>query len=87
MYPNCRLEHYVPLYPTKKHRKGGVQLKLCGTLGQPTILRGLSYIRIDNVEEVPLEILRGENRCDGLQIMLLENSFNVLTNLVREVRE
>jgi len=72
--------HYVPIYPTKKHQKGGIQLKLCGSFEGETILRLLSYVRIDKVEEVPLEILSETIRSDGLSVMLQEKSFGTLQN-------
>jgi len=56
-------------------------LKLCGTVGVRTELRLRSYIRVDNVEEVPLEVLYRETRPDGLSVTLLESSFVVLVNL------
>jgi hypothetical protein len=73
-------QHYLPICPTKKFQKGGVQLKLCGSFEGQTILRLLSYVRIDKVEEVPLEILSETVRCDGLGVMLQEKSFGTLQN-------
>ena len=70
--------HYLPIYPTKKHRKGGIQLKLCGSFEEQTILNLRSYVRIDEVQVVPLEILRKTFRWDGLGIMLQEKSFRTL---------
>lgn len=43
-------------------------------------MRKLSYVRIDKVEEVPLEILRETIRSDRLVVMLQERSFGVLQN-------
>lgn len=53
-------------------------MKLCGSFEGQTILRLLSYVRIDKVEEVPLEILNEIIRSDGLGVMLQEKSFNTL---------
>jgi hypothetical protein len=69
---------YLLIYPTRKFQKGGIQLKLCGGFEEETILRLLSYVRIDNVEEVPLEILSETTRSDGLGVMLQEKSFGTL---------
>lgn len=50
-------------------------------------MRKKSYIRIDNVREVPLEILKDTYRSDGLCIMLAEASFNTLRNLVGNLQD
>jgi len=71
---------YLPIYPTKKHKKGGVQLKLCGSFERQTTLPPLSYVRVDKVEEVPGEILSERTRSDGLGVMLQEKSFSTLQN-------
>jgi hypothetical protein len=55
-------------------------LKLCGSFEGQTILRSLSYVRIDKVEEVPLEILSESFRSDWLSVMLQEKSFVTLQN-------
>jgi hypothetical protein len=76
-------QHYLPICPTRKLQKGGVQLKLCGSFEQQTTLRLLSYVRIDKVEEVPLEVLSEIPRSDGLGVMLQEKSFHTLQNCLR----
>ncbi len=40
----------------------------------------MSYVRIDNVEEVSLKIVSEVIRCDGLGVMLQEKSFGTLLN-------
>jgi hypothetical protein len=80
---NYDMDHYLPIYPTKKFQKGGVQLKLCGSFEGETKLRLLSYIRIDNVKEVPLQILAESVRSDGLGVMLQEKSFRTLQNCLK----
>jgi hypothetical protein len=78
---------YLPIHPTRKHKSsrksGGVQLKLCGSFEAQTWLPLRSYLRIDNPEEVPLEILDGVFRHDGLDTMLLQESFDTVVNLIR----
>ncbi|KFY69677.1 hypothetical protein V496_00035 [Pseudogymnoascus sp. VKM F-4515 (FW-2607)] len=59
--------YYLPIHPNKKLQKGGVQLKLCGSFEGQTILRKLSYVRIDEVAEVPRETVN-HNKLDLLQI-------------------
>ncbi|EHK50805.1 hypothetical protein TRIATDRAFT_296879 [Trichoderma atroviride IMI 206040] len=76
--------HYLPIYPTGKHQKGGVQLKLCGSFDGQTILRLLSYVKVDEIEEVPLEILSEIYRSDGLSISLQEKSFGPLQHYSRK---
>jgi hypothetical protein len=60
------MDHYLPIYPTKKFQKGGVQRKFWR--GNNVTLS--SYIRIDNVKEVPLQVLAESVRSDGLGVML-----------------
>ena len=81
--PDFESRDYLPIFPTKKFQKGGIQLKLCDSFDEQTLLRLRSYIRINNVKEVPLEILDEMTRCDGFNIMLQQNSFDVLDNAVR----
>jgi hypothetical protein len=81
MSSNCPLEDHIPLHPTRKHHKGGVQLKLHDTFDMQTRLPSLSYIRIDSLKEVPLQVLREVTRPDGLRVMLQEKSFKTLVNL------
>jgi hypothetical protein len=69
-----------PPGPTRKLQNGGVQLKLCGSFEGQKILRLLSYVRIDKVEEVPLSVLSETTRSDGLGVMLQEKSFGTLQN-------
>lgn len=80
MDPLVDLACYLPIYPARKLWKNGVQLKLCGTLEAPTILPLLSYLRVDTVAEVPLEILVEKTRSDGLTLMFQETSFRVIQN-------
>lgn len=81
--PTASLGHYLPIHPTKKFRKGGVQLKLCDSFGVQTELSSRSYVRIDGIEEVPLEILSEATRSDGLSLMLKEKSFATLQHILR----
>jgi hypothetical protein len=55
-------------------------LKLCGSFEGETILHSLSYVRIDKVEEVPLEVLSETTRSDGFGVALQEKSFGILQN-------
>ena len=58
-------------------------MKFCGSFEGESILRLLSYVRIDNVQEVPLEILSETIRSDGLGVMLQEKSFNTLQHCLK----
>ncbi|KAF2675036.1 hypothetical protein BT63DRAFT_450022 [Microthyrium microscopicum] len=78
---------YLPIHPNRKFRKGGIQLKLCGSWEQDTLLPKFSYIRIDNVQEVPLEILMETTRWDGLGVMLQEKSFSTLLSVTNAAVE
>jgi hypothetical protein len=55
-------------------------LKIYGNFEGQTILRLLSYVRIDKVEVVPLKILSETIRSDGLGVVLQEKSFSTLQN-------
>ncbi|KAH6702140.1 hypothetical protein BKA61DRAFT_436974, partial [Leptodontidium sp. MPI-SDFR-AT-0119] len=72
--------HYLLIYPTRKGQKSGVQSRLCGSLGGQTILRLLSYVRIEKVKEVQLGILSEATKLDGLGVMSQEKSFGTLQN-------
>ncbi|PVH71215.1 hypothetical protein DL98DRAFT_435621 [Cadophora sp. DSE1049] len=69
--------HYLPIYPTRKPQKSGLQLRLCWSLERQTILRLLSYVRIDKVEEAPLS---EATKLDRLGVMSQEKSFSTLQN-------
>jgi hypothetical protein len=71
---------YLPICPTRRLWKNGVQLKLCGSLEAQTVLPLRSYLRIDTVAEVPLEILVEKTRSDGLTLMFQEKSLNAIQN-------
>lgn len=80
----ANLEHYLPTYPPKGNfRKKNVQLKLYDSSEARTVLDLYSYLRIDGIEEVPLEVLSEATRPDGLGLMLLEKSFSTLQHLLR----
>ena len=70
----------------KKFQKNGVQLKLCGSFEEQTVLPLKSFVRIDNIKEVPLEILIGEFRWDGLNLMFQEKSFDTIQHCLRGVQ-
>jgi hypothetical protein len=61
-------------------------LKLCGSFEGQTILPLRSYLRIDDIEEVPLGILIEEFRSDGLSLMLQEKSFDTVQHCLRIVK-
>ena len=48
---------YLPIYPSKKNQHSGIQLKLCNSWDAWTYTEKKSYIKMDEVYEIPAERL------------------------------
>ncbi len=48
---------YLPIYPSKKNQHSGVQLKLCNDWDGWTYMEKKSYVKVNEVYEIPLESL------------------------------
>lgn len=57
---------------------------LCGSSEKQTWLPKRSYLRIDALEEVPLEVLNAVPKRGDLDVMLKQPSFRAVVNLVHK---
>jgi hypothetical protein len=77
---------FLPIYPTRKFCKNGVQLRLCSIFESESILPLRSYLRMDGIEEVPIDVLYEINRRDGLPLIPQEKPFCTMHNLLKKSR-
>jgi len=70
---------YLPIYPSKKNQHNGVQLKLCNDWDGWTYMEKKSYVKVNEVYEIPLESLRPAGN-NGRQYELQIKSWEKMQN-------
>ncbi|KAL9622796.1 MAG: hypothetical protein Q9160_002915 [Pyrenula sp. 1 TL-2023] len=74
---------YLPIYPSKKNQHNGVQLKLCNDWEGWTYMEKKSYVKMDEVYEIPLKDLKPA-RMNGRQYELQSKSWEKILNFIQK---
>ena len=75
---------YLPIYPAKKNQSTGIQLKLCNTWEEGwTFMEKNSYVKLDVVYEMPVELLRAAEGANGRQLELQSKSWRRVEGFLR----
>ncbi|MCJ1433077.1 hypothetical protein MMC27_002436 [Xylographa pallens] len=79
---------YVPIWPGKAPAHSGLHIKLCNCWGfWATQLRKRSYVRLDQVYDVPLKILRQvDPNLDGSSLEVQQESFEKMIKRIEWLR-
>jgi hypothetical protein len=72
---------YLPIYPSRKNQHKGVQLKLCNDWDGWTYMEKKSYVKVNEVYEIPLEDLRPAGN-NGRQYELQIKSWDKMQNFL-----
>ena len=75
---------YLPIYPSKKNQYSGVQLKLCNDWDAWTYTEKKSYVKMDEVYEIPVERLTAAG-ANGRQYELQSKSWDRVQNFLRKM--
>ena len=77
---------YLPIYPSKKNQHSGIQLQLCNGWDARTYTEKKSYVKMDEVYEIPLERLTAA-RGNGCQYELQSKTWDKVQNFLRKTNE
>ena len=75
---------YLPIYPSKKNQHSGIQLKLCNGWDAWTYTQKKSYVKMDEVYEIPVERLTAAG-ANGRQYELQSKSWNKVEDFLRKM--
>ncbi|KAL8911489.1 MAG: hypothetical protein Q9171_003350 [Xanthocarpia ochracea] len=75
---------YLPIYPSKKNQRSGIQLRLCNDWVGWTYMQKKSYVKMDEEYSLPLERLRAALGANGLQYELQSKSWHKVQRFLRE---
>ena len=77
---------YLPIYPSQKNRDSGIQLKLCNGWDAWTYTKKNSYVKMDEVYEIPFERLTAAG-AGGRQYELQSKSWDKVQSFLRKMNE
>lgn len=77
---------YLPIYPSRKNQHSGIQLQLCNGLDAWTYTEKKSYVKMDEVYEIPLERLTAAG-ADGRQYELQSKSWDKAQSFLRRMND
>ena len=75
---------YLPIYPSKKNQHSGIQLKLCNGWDAWTYTEKKSYVKMDQVYEIPVESLTAAG-ANGRQYELQSKSWDKVQDFLRKM--
>ena len=75
---------YLPIYPSKRNRHSGIQLKLCNGWDAWTYTEKKSYVKMDEVYEIPVERLTATG-ANGRQYELQSKSWDKVQDFLRKM--
>ena len=75
---------YLLIYPSKKNQHSEIQLKLCNGWDAWTYTEKKSYIKMDEVYEIPVEYLRPAG-ANGRQYKLQSKSWDKVQDFLRKM--
>ena len=77
---------YLPIYPSKKNQHSGIQLRLCNGWDAWTYTEKKSYVKMDEVYEIPAESLTAAG-ANGQQYELQSKSWDKVQVFLRKMNE